>query len=438
MYVSFDDTDSNKGLCTTYLATEVIDKINLDLIGYPRLIRLNPAVPWKTRGNGSLFMKFGKGYGVKKEIGEINGKKIYSYLKSKKIFMDESELMEELLPIIKNNRCPESDTGVIVSRKKPSPFLYWKGVKQIVEKQEVLDILNEIGAEYHEFGNGRGLIGAACAMACRPRDRTYEYIAYRKKENWGTEREFDRYSVKEMDEKVTSTFNNWEEETQKPCIFPGTPCPVLYGIRGDSYADLFKAADLVKTETVDRHVIFQTNQGSDDHVLRKFDSLIPLSSYQIEGKVVKIEKIPGGHLIFVVETSFGNVDCTVYEPAKTFRNAITWLSPGDCVEVIGELRETPRTLNVEKLNVVSLTKELEKISNPLCEVCGRRMESVGKNKGYRCRDCKTTSSEAIYKENIRWILPGWYEPPPSARRHLSKPLKRMNEEQPLSFVNSRI
>ncbi len=53
MYVSFDDTDSNEGLCTTFLATEVMKEIDdLDLIGYPRLVRLNPAFRGKHAETG--------------------------------------------------------------------------------------------------------------------------------------------------------------------------------------------------------------------------------------------------------------------------------------------------------------------------------------------------------------------------------------------------
>ena len=81
MFVAADDTDSMRGNCTTFLATEIIRELtingNLNLIGNPRLVRLNPATPWKTRGNGSLVMRFGKGIGKKTFIGCIQGKKLY-------------------------------------------------------------------------------------------------------------------------------------------------------------------------------------------------------------------------------------------------------------------------------------------------------------------------------------------------------------------------
>ena len=77
MYLGVDDTDSVKGMCTTYLATELIREFDeLDLIGNPRLVRLNPNVPWKTRGNGAVALKFGKGRGKPKVIGMMKAKEL--------------------------------------------------------------------------------------------------------------------------------------------------------------------------------------------------------------------------------------------------------------------------------------------------------------------------------------------------------------------------
>ena len=49
LHIGIDDTDSIHGGCTTWVATEVIKELSeFDLIGHPRLVRLNPNVPWKT------------------------------------------------------------------------------------------------------------------------------------------------------------------------------------------------------------------------------------------------------------------------------------------------------------------------------------------------------------------------------------------------------
>ncbi len=61
MQIGLDDTDSTKGGCTTYLAAVLIEKLkefNVQFFDYPALIRLNPNVPWKTRGNGALCLRF--------------------------------------------------------------------------------------------------------------------------------------------------------------------------------------------------------------------------------------------------------------------------------------------------------------------------------------------------------------------------------------------
>ena len=45
LYVGIDDTDSPEGMCTTYITFVIINKLKsfgLNIIGYPKLIRLNP------------------------------------------------------------------------------------------------------------------------------------------------------------------------------------------------------------------------------------------------------------------------------------------------------------------------------------------------------------------------------------------------------------
>lgn len=60
LYIGIDDTDSPDGMCTTYLASQIINKFEdngIELVDYPRLIRLNPFARFKTRGNGGVSLK---------------------------------------------------------------------------------------------------------------------------------------------------------------------------------------------------------------------------------------------------------------------------------------------------------------------------------------------------------------------------------------------
>jgi len=440
VYIAVDDTDSHAGNCTTYLLTEIMRELSdLDVIGNPRLVRLNPAVPWKTRGNGSLVLRVGKGAGERKRIGVINGKEVYCYASATEWEPSGPQIMERIIPIIQSNRSEGSDPGLVISKERPPASLYWDGVRKIIEKDRVKDELKRIGAETFEIGCGRGIIGAACGMAWEPADSTYEVLAYRERSRWGTVRDADPDSIREMDSMFPGTFNSWEERHRKVTMVPSTPCPVLFGLRGDCEEETISAAMHLRTEPAERWISFLTNQGTDDHIIRDPEEPAANRSYEIYGTVISnAGHIRGGHTFIDIDTAYGTVTCAAYEPSKEFRMLFDNLIPGDRICVIGELRDRPRTFNVEKVKVLSTSERYAKTSNPVCGSCGKRMQSVGKDQGYRCRECRTRSTEPIVVKETRWVVPGWYEPPASARRHLSKPLKRMNVEQPVEFVNSRI
>jgi tRNA(Ile2) 2-agmatinylcytidine synthetase len=71
VYIAFDDTDSRKAMCTTYIVSEFLRAGKYDLIGLPSLVRLNPNIPYKTRGNGAVRMRIGKGAGKKHFVAEF-------------------------------------------------------------------------------------------------------------------------------------------------------------------------------------------------------------------------------------------------------------------------------------------------------------------------------------------------------------------------------
>src|SRR3990170_2903262 len=61
IHIGFDDTDSIAGRCTTNLAFKIVSRFKNEtgttFIDYPLLIRLNPNIPWKTRGNGAVCLR---------------------------------------------------------------------------------------------------------------------------------------------------------------------------------------------------------------------------------------------------------------------------------------------------------------------------------------------------------------------------------------------
>jgi len=431
LFLGFDDTDSVKGMCTTYLATEMVREFSeFDLLGYPRLVRLNPNVPWKTRGNAALCIRLGTGSGKAAKIGEIAGRDILSYRKGKPIFPTE-EMFEKAIRIIEKNARfgdPNTNPGLAISFHKPPANLYWKAVRDVVRLQWHLEEANPDFA--HGWKNKRGIIGAVSAMAWTPRDRTYELIAYREKKRWGTPRKVGAASVIRMDKKYTGTFNNYDYEEKRPVFAPASPCPILFGIRGEAPDYLPAAMRTVESEKIDRWIIFLTNQGTDDHIIpASISNLQPYTSVRVKGRVAGPAKvIRGGHLIFRITNGRSSVDCTIYEPAKNFRFVGERLRPGDSVVIQGAVRDRPLTINVEKLQIVKLSGAQVKVANPLCGKCNKRMKSYGKGRGYRCAKCGARSDKAEYATERRDLELGWYEPPAGAMRHLAKPLKRMQNQ----------
>ncbi|MGD0056594.1 MAG: tRNA(Ile)(2)-agmatinylcytidine synthase [Methanomassiliicoccales archaeon] len=432
MYLAFDDTDSTEGMCTTFLATEMVRCFGeYDLIGLPRLVRLNPAVPWKTRGNGAVCLRFGKGAGTRGLIGRIGKDPVYSYTRCRKpadmdVVLQRGEEMLRRWSRVEEDASP----GLVASLRKPRQAIYWSTVRGILEKEAVLSELERIDARTVELAGGRGVIGASAAMAWRPRDRTFEVLAYRDQKRWGQERVVSPETVETLDLRFPSTFNNFDCVSRRAAITPNSPCPILFGIRGGAVEDLPLAMSSIESEPVARWLLFLTNQGTDDHLIRKWKSLVPNSSYVVEGTVATApETHKGGHVIFSLDPSRGSgpLDCAAYEPSKRFRDVVRLLAVGDTILVMGELRESPRTLNIEKLRVLSLIEVWEKKSNPVCPTCGKSMKSAGVRQGYRCRRCgsEASDSDALLIRASRGIEMRWYEPPVCSRRHLSKPLKRV-------------
>jgi tRNA(Ile2)-agmatinylcytidine synthase len=56
MLIGIDDTDSPQGMCTTYLGAVLVRRlIQAHMqVKEARLVRLNPNVTWKTRGNAAI------------------------------------------------------------------------------------------------------------------------------------------------------------------------------------------------------------------------------------------------------------------------------------------------------------------------------------------------------------------------------------------------
>ncbi|WP_149731559.1 tRNA(Ile)(2)-agmatinylcytidine synthase [Methanobrevibacter millerae] len=414
LYVGIDDTDSPDGMCTTYLACHIIAKLKdngIDIVGYPRLIRLNPFARFKTRGNGGVSFKI------------INDEKAQL---AKQIVLDEVSRLSMF-------DCDNTNPGVIfydgeITRQMED--YAFRAIYSFITIEEAEEFGKSVGCEIHKFKKGRGIIGSIAAISLPLKDYTYELLAYRIPENYGTKRQIDYDSVYEMDKKTfPDTFENIDYDEGYIAIEPKTPCPVLYGIRSNNADALIEAQRMVKVlEPIEDSCIFLTNQHTDMHI-QKAESISQMKQYGCYEITATVKDAPhiidGGHMFFKVFDESGEIECGAYEPTKNFRKTVSHLRKGDIIKLYGGIGEQ-KTFNIEKFQVIELNDVEYK--NPVCE-CGKRMTSAGKNKGFKCKKCgnRIESSQKVpvkisrFLENFRF-----YETPVSARRHLSKPLCRMD------------
>jgi len=406
VWIGIDDTDSRNGMCTTYLALILIERLKEvgQLLGFPRLIRLNPTIPFKTRGNGAV-----------------------SFLAEVEDIDRAVEIAEDVVESYAELEDPNTNPGVVFVGEEKAKLLEEfanKAIKDVLRIEDALEILERLKIEYLKFKNGRGLIGALASVGARLDDFVYELITYRMPERIGKPREFEKESFYDLDLLFyPAIFDTVDWCNDVVMAVPGTPCPVLFGLRGEDTEVLKKALEFVKTEPFEKWQIFLTNHATDMHIVSD-EEIRNFRSYRVVGKLKERPyEIKGGHVFFEIETGSKVLKCAAFEPTKQFRNIVRALIPEDTVEVYGSVKND--TLNLEKIRILELKKQFAFL-NPICPSCGKRMESSGRGQEYRCRKCKTKSLEKIKVELPRKIEKGFYEVPPCARRHLTKPLIRMN------------
>lgn len=411
MRIGIDDTDSPAGMCTTYLGAVLVRRL-LRLGLKPmeaRVIRLNPNVTWKTRGNAAVCL-------------DVQGDPAIAFQAACRAVDDLADFS-----------CENTNPGVVVADQPMPPGFYWQAVRDFCSLDEATALLNRSAALYKGYKNGRGLIGATAAVCSELPDRTYELLAYRRSSQWGTERKVSRESLFDAENGTfPHTWDSVDPLSGTVVCVPHTPDPVLFGIRGESPAWITAARSRICSEETLFEQMYVTNQGTDAHLIDHTGG--PLKegcSYRIRG-TVRDGPVTGrgGHVCVVIDNGTGQpVRCMAFEPTKAFRQMVRGLVPGDVVTVAGSYKRG--CINLEKTKIHALARAI-RVRPPRCSLCGRRMTSAGRHKGYKCRTCNNRENEPETEYIRRSVCCGWYEVPPSARRHLASPLCRMMPEKSTS------
>ncbi|MEM3278827.1 MAG: DUF1743 domain-containing protein [Fervidicoccaceae archaeon] len=413
--VGLDGYDSNFSGCTTHFTVFLLNILRksgreFKLLGGPFLVRLNPNVPFKTRGNAAVSFSI---------EGEI----------------DEQFIERSIEEVAEAYEFEKKGTSVIIDLDKWNRFVdlvrfYHRSVSDLVPRKVAEELLEDVGG----ISIGRNsLVGALASVgyALSESEFTYELLVYRG-EAEEDNRTIDEKKAKEILLSFPSLFNNVSRKRGKVVAIPRGPDPVLIGIRGYNEGELMEALkELVPfMERPSAWCLFKSNQHTDPHAIpRKIEDLRVYRMGVIEGVISEKPDIKmGGHVIVYLDDERGmSIPVIFYSETYPMNVAAAKLRRGDRIAVLGGA--------VEKRGSDGLIFEAEKLwikdvsniileRNPRCPVCGARMESAGREKGYRCPKCGYRARGVLAKEKIvvkRDLQIASVSPLEGRIRHLVKP-----------------
>ena len=405
-------------MCTTFLTFNLVKFLQKKgytrLIDYPNLIRLNPNIPWKTRGNAALVIRIETNLS-KEKLFQICKKHVKRFATSKR-----------------------ANSGLVIFEGETIPKeiveFSEKALYKVQSLREAKEIMRDHGVASYSLRSGQGLVGALAGIGNELKsDHTFELIAYRK--NASLKRQVDKRKIIEMDQKTKpNTFNNYDEKNNRVLIVPHGKDPVLLGIRGETPSAVKQAFQMLcPIPNLLGYMVFRSNQGTGEHLKNPIclSSLKAYTSGFVLGCVSSKPKIEiGGHVFFEISNRDGTIPCAAYEPTGDFRMKVLSLAVGDMIEVGGGVRKNTskhsKVLNLEYL----IPRKLSSIwieHNPPCPRCLTTMSSEGRNQGFQCKKCgfKSSALERKKERMPRSLESGkLYLPDMKAHRHLTKPIQR--------------
>jgi len=437
-----DDIDNILGGCTTHFATILIKKIYKYggfLLDYPRLIRLNPNIPWKTRGNGAVAIEFSIKKSLYNDFLNDVKRSIIEYIG---LEGSSPASTQPALVVVDNIKLNKSDDL--------STFLYHfsqYATYSIVSRKsldEALVKLSDIIIDTYTPLGKRGLVGSLAAIGnVLPYDYTYELILYRnlskRGERFDKDTEGKIINFFKKIEKIDS-FAHIDYESNKLLISPKGPDPVIFGIRGENPSTLYnmfkKILKAIKLD-FESWLIYVTNQGTGEHLYNaSMDT--KLTGYRQYYRHLKVFNHPsyleGAHLYLPTKNGESDIKGLIYYESGRMKEYGSMLNNGDEVILGGALKfsEDPSyrlALNTELIELIN--KSVLYDIKPICPRCSVKMVSMGSDKGYVCKKCKYRVSETSlnFINQSDNVFPSILLPPLRSIRHLSKPLKRYCREK---------
>ena len=437
--IGIDNVDSYWGGCTTHFGYLVVKKIlSLGgyLVDYPRLIRLNPDIPWKTRGNGCVAIDLMMPKNNVKEFSMWIRRFLLEYID---MIEGASSKNQPAIVIINGDKLDE-ETLTLLHK------LYKKAVRCVVAVVEVINVLtsmeDKILLAYYPMGP-RGLIGALSALGnLLTSDYTYELLIYRKL----SERRRERFrhidtKILEILSEREDTFANVDHETQKILITPAGPDPVIAGIRGDTLTGILSTfRKLEKYINYEGWMIFVTNQGTNENFLHPRD--IDIDYYTqvlLETRLTNMIHHKGGHISIEALHNHHKFLINFYQESGRMRWVIKKLAYKTKIYIGGGIKpnrkpgEADKVINPQIVYMPGTPIDIIIKARPICPSCKVTLKSGGKGNTYKCKKCGYSITGIEPSINKSMVLPTLLLPPYRSILHISKPLKRIGREKGRRF-----
>lgn len=435
--LGLDDTDTLDGGCTTDVLHRLLVALAAPsdtgrappwrIVSWPRLVRLWPHAPHRTRGNAAVAALI--------DLAAADAEALVARV---------GTVAERLLPGLERLDAagvralrapgrPAAPDGDAPGRRPATPARpglvlgpapdeghYWGAVRGPVGLEALTpEVASWLEAGTHAVwgaGGAVGLIGAVAAIAWSPGPTaTWEHIAWRAADRIGEPRAVDPGVVAGLETHHPQVMLSRDPVQQRTLLAPRAPCPVLWGIRARRPAAATAAHAELKASGGEVPVAsrtFLTNQATGDH-LRGIRRGLLTADPRIGRR---------GHTSLEVTDDVGAaVRLLAFTEGGALNALARELRNGDRIAWQG-LTHPSGAVHLERLRL--LRPVTRPTTRPACPACGRRLESAGRGQPLRCRTCRTHHPrrwrQAAPPRGDGWM--GWSEPSPGARRHLAAPL----------------
>jgi tRNA(Ile2)-agmatinylcytidine synthase len=432
--IGIDGADSPRGGCTTHtlyrLFKELVKEGYVErVLDYPYLVRLNPSVPFKTRGNGAVALKFE----LRKDPGDLVPFVV--------------GVIEKYLREFSGN---VDDVGLAIvygDYDRELSHIYYEALTDYVHRSRIEGLVEgSNGRLALPMGLSRGCVGAIAAIGWSASKFTYELLVYRSSYLTPREALVDLGKLASVDLNPRyRTFCSFDPEVGRVVAIPRGPDPVILGLRGLDPGGLIEALEYLGiSKYVEGWIIFKTNQATGEHyVPRASRDMKPFRTGCIAGEVTSVRSVVGGDVELKVDDGFGSLVAYVFKETGLSKVARS-LVRGDVVRLCGTVKYwegVGGVLHVELLEVIDIA-ELHVKRNPRCPSCGARLKSAGRDKGFKCVKCgyKTKELKPSIQLVGRDISRGFYVPSCGGAKHLTipRPLVDIDTHVPVQTLVGRI